>query len=86
MDFIGEEFEGVVSGITNYGVYVELPNTVEGMVHVNNMNDDHYNYVENTFSMVGVRTGKEYKLGQTVMIRVEGTDKLTKTIDFSFVK
>jgi len=86
MDFIGEEFEGVVSGITNYGVYVELPNTVEGMVHVNNMNDDHYNYVENTFSMVGVRTGKEYKLGQTVKIRVEGTDKLTKTIDFSFVK
>lgn len=85
-DFIGEEFEGVISGITTYGIYVELPNTVEGMVHVNNLNDDHYNYVENTYSMVGERTGKEYKLGQAVRIRVEYADKISKTIDFSICK
>lgn len=85
-DFIGEEFDGVISGITNYGIYVELPNTVEGMVHVSNMKDDHYNYVENTYSMVGELTGREYKLGQAVRICVEDTDKITKTIDFSICR
>lgn len=84
--FIGEEFVGVVSGVTGFGIYVELPNTVEGLVHVSNMMDDHYIYDESTYSMTGERTGKTYKLGQPVKIRVEGADKVTRTIDFSLVK
>ena len=82
---IGEEFEGVISGITQYGMYVELPNTVEGMVHISNMRDDYYRYDEEHYEMVGERTGRKYKLGQTVTICVEDTDKLARTIDFSIV-
>lgn len=84
--FIGEEFDGVISGIMSYGVYVELPNTVEGLVHVTTMNDDHYIYDEKSYSMVGERTKKVYKLGQKVRIRVEAADKVTKTVDFSLVE
>lgn len=83
---IGEEFEGVISGMTGYGVYVELDNTVEGLVHVTTMADDHYIYDEKTYSMIGERTKKVYKLGQKVRIRVEAADKVTRTIDFSFVE
>ena len=63
-------------------MYVELPNTREGMVHVSNMEDDHYIYDEPTYSLVGEHTKKTYKLGQSVKVRVVHTDKMTKTIDF----
>ena len=82
---IGEEFEGVISGVTQYGMYVELPNTVEGMVHISNMRDDYYRYDEEHYELVGERTGRKYKLGQTVQVLVEDTDKLARTIDFSIV-
>lgn len=82
---IGEEFEGVISGVTQYGMYVELPNTVEGMVHISNMRDDYYRYDEEHYELVGERTGRRYKLGQTVKVLVEDTDKLARTIDFSIV-
>ncbi|MBQ9700365.1 MAG: ribonuclease R, partial [Lachnospiraceae bacterium] len=82
---IGEEYDGVVSGITQYGMYVELPNTVEGMVHISNMRDDYYRYDEEHYELVGERTGKKYMLGQAVRIYVEDTDKLARTIDFSIV-
>ena len=81
---IGETFEGVISSITKWGVYVELPNTIEGLIHVTNMYDDHYNYIEDTYEMVGEHTGRTYKLGQTVVVRVIGTNKLDRTIDFEF--
>ena len=84
-DRIGEEFEGVISGITKWGVYVELSNTIEGFIHVTNMYDDHYNYIEDRYEMVGERTGKTYKLGELVRIRVIGTDDLERAIDFEFV-
>lgn len=79
---IGEIFEGVVSSITKWGIYVELPNTVEGLVHVTNMHDDHYDYYEDRYEMIGQHTRKVYKLGQTVYIKVVGVDRLTRTIDF----
>ena len=85
-EHIGEEFEGVISSITKWGIYVELPNTIEGLIHVTNMRDDHYNYIEETYEMVGERTGKSYKLGETVRVRVTGTDFLQRTIDFELVK
>ncbi len=80
--YIGEEFEGVISGITKWGMYVELPNTVEGMVHVANMSDDHYDYYEERYEMTGVHTGKVYKLGQKVRVRVLNADRMMRTIDF----
>lgn len=83
---LGEVYEGVISGITNYGLYVELPNTVEGMVHVAALPGDYFNYIESTYEMVGEHTGKSYKLGQTVRIRVTGTDRLLRTIDFELVE
>ena len=79
---IGEVFEGVISGITNWGIYVELSNTIEGLVHVANMYDDHYDYYEDRYEVVGEHTGKTYKLGETVYVRVIDADCLTRTIDF----
>lgn len=79
---IGAVYDGVISGITGYGLYVELPSTVEGMVHVSNMVDDHYYYREDSYDMVGMRTGKSYTLGQKVKIRVLDADRETRTIDF----
>lgn len=83
---IGEVFEGVISSVTKWGVYVELPNTIEGLIHVTNMTDDHYNYMEDNYEMVGERAGKTYKLGQTVRVEVLDVDKLQRTIDFKFAR
>lgn len=85
-DHIGEEFEGVISGITSWGIYVELSNTVEGLVHVNSMEDDNYFYDESTYEMRGSNTENAYKLGQKVMIKVLGIDKIQRTIDFKIVQ
>lgn len=79
---IGEEFEGVISGMSNYGFYVELPNTVEGMVRVSELDGDYYVFDEEHYEMVGERTGKKYKLGQPIKIQVVSVDRYLKTIDF----
>jgi ribonuclease R len=79
---IGEEFTGVISGISNYGFYVELPNTVEGMVRLANLDGDYYVFDEEHHELVGERTRKKFKLGQTVKIQVVSVDRYLKTIDF----
>ena len=79
---IGEIYEGVISSITAWGVYVELPNTIEGMIHVSMLPGDYFYYDEETYEMVGQATDIRYKLGQTLKIRVNATDKITRTIDF----
>ena len=79
---IGEVHRGIISSITSWGVYVELPNTVEGMIHVSKLPGDFYYYDEATYSMVGERTGRQFKLGEQVKIRVAGVDMLLKNIDF----
>ena len=79
---IGEVFDGIVSGVTAWGMFVELDNSCEGMIRAVNMTDDFYIYDENAMKLVGERFGKEYCLGQKVTIRVVGADRLTKTIDF----
>lgn len=84
-DHIGECFDGVISGITSWGLYVELMNTVEGMVHVSKIPGDFYYYSEKTGEMVGEATGRTFKLGMPVKIRVDDTDTFTRTIDFSLV-
>ena len=83
---VGEVFSGVISGMTNWGFYVELENTVEGMVHVTNLYDDRYYYREESFDMAGADTGKVYKLGQRVKIRVLGADKKSRLIDFELAE
>lgn len=80
--FIGETFEGVISGITTWGIYVELPNTVEGMIRVTNLKDDYYYYDEDSYTMVGETTKKTYKLGQKLKIEVDSVDKILRNIDF----
>ncbi|MBQ6806292.1 MAG: ribonuclease R [Lachnospiraceae bacterium] len=80
---IGEVFEGVISGVTSWGVYVELPNTIEGMIHVSKLPGDYYYYDENAYEMVGKDTGKKYRLGEQIKIQVDGVERLTRTIDFS---
>lgn len=82
---IGEVFAGVISSITKWGMYVELENTVEGLIHVTNMHDDHYDYYEDRFEMIGEHTRRSYKLGQKVYVRVLDTDRLQRTIDFELV-
>ncbi|MDO5540777.1 MAG: ribonuclease R [Eubacteriales bacterium] len=82
---IGEIYEGIISGMHNYGFYVELPNTVEGMVHVSNLYDDRYYFDEKNYEMYGTDTGKVYCMGQSVKVRVLDADKETRTIDFQVV-
>ena len=82
---IGEEYDGVISGVTRWGLYVELPNTVEGLVHVADMWDDHYEFAEQDYALVGVHTGRIYKLGQRVRVRVTDADKIQRTVNFEIV-
>ncbi len=86
MEHIGETFEGVISGVTSWGMYVELPNTIEGMIRVSEMNDDYYIYDEERYQMIGEHTKKIYKLGQMVTVEVVNADKIQRTIDFALVE
>lgn len=85
-EHIGETFEGVISGVTSWGMYVELPNTVEGMIRVSEMHDDYYIYDEEHYQMVGEHTKKIFKLGQKVIVEVVNADKILRTIDFALVE
>lgn len=80
--FIGESFDGIISGLSSWGMYVELPNTVEGMIRVADIPGDYYYFDEEHYSMVGERTGKMYKFGSKIRVTVASVDKLLKTIDF----
>lgn len=82
---LGDVFEGVISGIQEWGFYVELPNTIEGLVHVTSLFDDFYSYHEETYEMVGETCGRRYKLGEKVKVKAVRTDKIMRTIDFCIV-
>ena len=82
---LGEEFEGIISGVTGWGLYVELPNTVEGLVHVNTLRDDYYVFDQESYELCGEMTRKVYKLGDKVRVRVADADKMLKTVDFELV-
>lgn len=79
---VGKEYEGIISGITSFGIFVELPNTCEGMVRISAMTDDFYHFNEKTYELIGERSKKIFKLGQTVKICVNQTDEDMRTIDF----
>lgn len=82
---IGESYEGIISGVTSRGMFVELPNTVEGFVNVSDMRDDYYYFSQEDYAMIGESTGKRYAIGDSIEIRVKNTDKMTRSIDFCIV-
>lgn len=85
-DHIDEEFEGVISGVMEWGFFVELPNTVEGLVRVTELRDDFYQFYEDTYELVGEATNRRFKLGQKIRVRVLSTDRIMRTIDFGLVE
>lgn len=83
-DKIGQVFEGIISSVTNWGIYVELPNTVEGMISLAMLDDDYYEFDEKQMQVVGKRRGKKYRLGDRVSVYVAKVSKELGTIDFLF--
>jgi ribonuclease R len=86
LDKIGEEFEGIISGITSYGLFVELPNTIEGMVHVSYLTDDYYHYDESNYALIGERSGRIFRIGDPVKVRVSGVNINEYKIDFELLE
>lgn len=84
-DKIGMEFDGIISSVTNFGLFVELPNTVEGLVHVSCLTDDYYRYDERSYAMIGERTGKVYRIGDQITVRVINVNKDERIVDFEIV-
>jgi ribonuclease R len=84
--FLRKTFEGHISSVTSFGLYVALPNTVEGLVHISTLQDDYYHYSDHLMMLVGERTGKMYKVGDHVTIRVTGANVIDGDVDFELVK
>lgn len=82
---IGEEFSGLVSSVTNFGIFVQLDNTIEGLVHFNNMDDDFYRFDQENYYIIGERTNRIYRLGDEVRIEVIGADVGKRNIDFKLI-
>ena len=82
---IGEEFEGIISSVANFGMFIELPNTIEGMVHVANLTDDYYHFDERQMAMIGERQAKVFRIGDSVQIKVINVDVDERMIDFQIV-
>ena len=85
-DKVGQIYEGIISGVTNWGIYVELPNTIEGMVALSQMDDDYYGFDEKKMLVFGKRTKKSYRLGDKVVVSVAKVDRMMGTIDFAFAE
>lgn len=86
LDRIGEEFEGIVSSVTSFGMFVELPNTIEGLIHITALDDDYYIYDENHLCLMGERTKKIYRLGDFVKVRCSRVDIPNREIYFDMVE
>lgn len=86
LEHVGEEYNGVISGVTGWGFYVELPNTVEGLVHIMTLKDDYYNFDEENYRLVGERHGRVFRLGEPVRVRVRNAEPANRTIDFTYVE
>lgn len=84
-NFIGQKFQGVISSVTKFGLFISLPNTIEGLVHMRQLKDDFYQYDERSMQLIGKRTGRVFKIGQPVMIKVESASSELREIDFSIV-
>ncbi|WP_420799834.1 ribonuclease R [Paenibacillus paridis] len=85
LDKVGEEFEGIISSVTSFGMFIELDNSVEGLIRLSDMSDDYYNFHEQHMILVGERTSKIYRIGDEVKIRVTRVSMTEHTIDFELV-
>jgi ribonuclease R len=85
-DKIGEEFEGVISGVTSFGMFVKLPNTVEGLVHVSYLTDDYYHFHDKQYALIGERSGRIFRIGDHVKVRVIGVNLDERTVDFELIE
>ncbi|GAY72718.1 3'-to-5' exoribonuclease RNase R [Lentilactobacillus kosonis] len=84
-DHVGEEFDAVISSVLKFGMFIELPNTVEGLVHISRMDDDYYEYVEQFMALVGRNTRRTYKMGQPIRVKVINVDVEQSAVDFDIV-
>jgi ribonuclease R len=85
-EHVGEEYEGTISGVTSFGIFVELENTIEGLVHVSFLNDDYYRYEEKYYCLIGERTGRVLRIGDKVKIKVSGVNMEERKIDFELLE
>ncbi|MDT2737833.1 ribonuclease R [Enterococcus pseudoavium] len=83
---VGEEFDGIISSVTKFGIFIELPNTVEGMIHLNELKQDYFHFIENQLALVGERTRQTFKIGQKVRVKVTKSDPVTREIDFELLE
>lgn len=86
LDKIGEEFEGIVSGVTSFGMFVELDNTVEGLIRLSDMHDDYYHFHDRQMALIGERTSKVYRIGDEVKVRVARVNLDERTIEFELLQ
>ncbi|OQO70240.1 ribonuclease R [Enterococcus villorum] len=86
MDKVGEEFEGIISSVVKFGLFIELPNTIEGLVHINELKQDYFHFIENHLALVGERTGLTFKIGQKVRVKVIKADPEERAIDFELIE
>lgn len=84
-DHVGEEFDAVVSSVTKFGMFVELPNTVEGLIHISEINDDYYVFVEKQMALVGRKTKQTYRIGQPIRVKLVNVNAEQKEIDFKLL-
>ncbi|WP_067727163.1 ribonuclease R [Oceanobacillus damuensis] len=84
-DKIGEEFTGVISSVTNFGMFIELENTIEGLVHISYLTDDYYHFDERSHALIGERTANVYRIGEEVEVKVVGVNTDEHTVDFELV-
>jgi ribonuclease R len=85
MDKVGEEFEGIISSVTGFGMFIELDNTVEGLIRLSDLTDDYYNHHEKQHALIGERTSKIYRLGDSIKVRVARVSMEDHTIDFELL-
>ena len=85
MDKVGEEFDGIISSVVKFGLFIELPNTVEGLIHINELKQDYFHFIENHLALVGERTGLTFKIGQKVRVKVTKADPDERAVDFELV-
>jgi ribonuclease R len=83
---IGEEYEGIISSITNFGIFVELDNTIEGLIRYEKLGNEYFIYNEETRQAIGEQSHKIYKIGDKVKIRVTDSNKMLRRIDFEIVE
>jgi len=86
MDKVGEVFDGIVSGVTSFGMFIELDNSIEGMIHISYLDDDYYNFNEKQYCLIGERTGRIFRIGDQVRIKVMNANKQERTIDFQLLE